>query len=156
MKKYVLGILGGLICGLVAALPWILVYIFGEMILSLLAIPIAIGVNWGYRKFGGTVDKKLPIIIIVISLLIVLLVCFVILPLGMLAYYSYDVSLSNLTLLYGNSEFVGAIMKDSLFSIVFAILGISGIVSKVRNEVNGVVVKTVTEKIPTEDEKKEV
>ena len=35
-KNYVLGIIGGLIGGFIASNPWILMYVYGNMILSLL------------------------------------------------------------------------------------------------------------------------
>ena len=65
-ESYISGIIGGLIGGLIASIPWILMYVYGNMILSLLAIVIAIGVLKGYQLFKGKVDNKLPIIIIII------------------------------------------------------------------------------------------
>lgn len=42
MKNYVLGILGGLLGGIVAAIPWVLMYVYGGYILSILAALIAL------------------------------------------------------------------------------------------------------------------
>ncbi len=47
-KNYFTGIIGGIIGGLIATLPWILMYVYGNMILSLLAIVVAIGVLKDY------------------------------------------------------------------------------------------------------------
>ena len=60
MKNYVLGVIGSIIGALIATLPWILMYIYGEMMLSLLAILIAFGAFYGYKLFKGKIDKKLP------------------------------------------------------------------------------------------------
>ena len=56
-KSYIKGILGGVIGGIIATIPWILMYVYGEMILSLLAILIAMGVLKGYQLFKGKVDN---------------------------------------------------------------------------------------------------
>ena len=134
-KNYVTGIIGGLIGGLVCAIPWVVMYAYGNMIISLLAIIIAYGVNFGYRKLNGKVDEKLPMIIAVISILVVVLCAFVINPLVMLYANDYYVSMANMELLYSNSEFVGAIIKDAGISVVFAIIGIAGVIRKVKVEV---------------------
>ena len=47
-KKYLPGIIGALLGGLIASIPWILMYVYGEMMLSLLAIIIALGALKGY------------------------------------------------------------------------------------------------------------
>ena len=79
-RGYIRGILGGLIGGFIASVPWILMYVYGNMILSLLAIIIAIGVLKGYQICKGKIDNKLPVIIIVISLLCVTVSTLLIIP----------------------------------------------------------------------------
>ena len=79
-RSYITGILGGVIGGLIATLPWILMYVYGNMILSLLAIVVAIGVLKGYQICNGKVDNKLPVIISVISLLCITVATFIIIP----------------------------------------------------------------------------
>ena len=43
-NNYVKGILGGFLGGLIATIPWILMYVYGNLILEILTIVIAIGV----------------------------------------------------------------------------------------------------------------
>lgn len=135
MKNYLLGIIGALIGGIVATIPWILMYVYGSMMFSALAIIIAWTALKGYRLLKGKEDKSLPIIITVVSIISVSLATLVIIPLAMLAKEGFQVSFSNLQLLYKSSEFVGAIMKDFVIAVVFTILGISGIVGNLKAEV---------------------
>ena len=59
-KRYILAILGGILGGLIASIPWLCLLIFGSVSLSILAFLIPMGVNYGYRKCKGRVNKKLP------------------------------------------------------------------------------------------------
>ena len=135
-KSYIKGILGGVIGGIIATIPWILMYVYGEMILSLLAILIAMGVLKGYQLFKGKVDKKLPIIIIVISLLCVTISTLVVIPLLLLAKENLPSNFENLKVLYENETFQTALFKDFAISVVFTALGISGVISNVKKQLN--------------------
>lgn len=119
----------------VAAIPWILMYVYGNMILSALAIIIAIGALKGYQIFKGTIDKKLPIIISVISLVVIITVTLAIIPMLLLIKDGYLPTISNFKLLYAYEEFSSAIVHDLIFSIAFTILGISGVVSNVNKKI---------------------
>lgn len=134
-KHYLLGTLGALIGALVASIPWILMYVYGNMILSALAILIAIGALKGYQIFKGTIDKKLPVIISVISLIVVIVVTLAIIPMLLIVKEGYAPTISNFELLYSNGEFSAAIVKDLIISVIFTILGISGVVSNVNKKI---------------------
>jgi len=133
-KNYVLGILGSLVGAMVATIPWILVYVYGNMMLSLLAILIAFGAFYGYKLCHGPVNKKLPIVIVVISVIAVSIATLVIIPLCLLAREGYIVSLDNLKVLYDSQEFVSALMQDYVVSVLFTFLGISGVVSNLKRQ----------------------
>ena len=63
--NYITGIIGSIIGGAIAAIPWVFVYVKCNMILSVLAILIALGALKGYEIFKGKVTKALkPIVII--------------------------------------------------------------------------------------------
>ncbi len=132
---YVKGIIGGILGGLVASIPWILIYIYGNMILSVLAFIIAFGVNYGYRLLKGKVDKHLPLIITITSIAIVVVVTTVIIPLLLLQKEGYYANFYNLQLLYSDSTYVTAVLKDLVISVIFTFLGISGIVRQIKDEV---------------------
>ena len=134
-KSYAKGILGAILGGLVASLPWILAYVYGDMIIAALAIIIAIGALKGYQILNGKVDKKLPIIIAIISLLCVTISTLVIIPLLLLLKEGVGASLTNLELLYSDSEFFAALMGDYIVSILFTILGMSGVIKTIKTEI---------------------
>ena len=134
-KSYAKGILGAILGGLVASLPWILAYVYGNMIIAALAIIIAIGALKGYQILNGKVDKKLPIIIAIISLLCVTISTLVIIPLLLLLKEGVGASLTNLELLYSDSEFFAALMGDYIVSILFTILGMSGVIKTIKTEI---------------------
>lgn len=152
-RGYITGILGGLIGGFIASVPWILMYVYGNMILSLLAIIIAIGVLKGYQICKGKVDNKLPVIIIVISLLCVTVSTLLIIPLLLLGKEGLEVSLQNLQTLYAYDQFMAAIMKDFAVSVIFTVLGISGVVANVKKQISEGAEGNITATI--KEEKKE-
>jgi flagellar basal body-associated protein FliL len=133
-KSYVRGIIGALIGGIIASIPWILVYVYANMIYSILAVFVAMGALKGYQLFNGKIDKKLPIIIVVISVLSITVSTLVIIPaLLLLKEGTFDIA--NIKLLYGNDEFFKALMGDYAISILFTFLGISGVVSSIRRQI---------------------
>ena len=134
-KSYAKGILGAILGGLVASLPWILAYVYGNMIIAALAIIIAIGALKVYQKLNGKVDKKLPIIIAIVSLLCVTVSTLVIIPLLLLLKEGVGASLTNLELLYSDSEFFAALMGDYIISVLFTILGMSGVIKTIKTEI---------------------
>ena len=99
-KNYFNGILGAFIGGLIATLPWILAYVYGNMIIAALAVIIAIGALKGYQLLNGKVDKKLPIIIAIVSLLCVTISTLVIIPLLLLLKEGVGATFSNLKIFY--------------------------------------------------------
>lgn len=134
-KNYLLGILGALIGGLIATIPWVLVYVYANMIYSILAIFVAMGALKGYQIFKGTIDKKLPIIIIIISLLSITIATLLIIPCLLMIKEDIAISVANLKLIYSNSDFITAMTRDFIISIVFTCLGISGVISSIKKQI---------------------
>lgn len=145
-KSYIFGIIGGLIGGFIATIPWILVYVYCNMILSLLAIIIALGVLKGYQLLKGKVDDKLPIIIVVISCICITISTFIIIPILLMKQENIIVSMDNFKQLYDYSPFVNAIIRDYIISLIFTFLGISGVVKNVRKQIDDGVTENV--KVP--------
>ena len=135
-ENYFSGILGGLLGGIIASVPWILMYLFGNMMFSALAIIIAMGALQGYKLCKGKMDSKLPMIITILSLISITIATLLIIPLALLAKNGYEASFGNLEWLYQNNEFTGALMKDYFISVVFTLLGISGVTSQLKKGEN--------------------
>ncbi len=134
-NNYVLATLGAFVGAMIATIPWILVYIYGNMMFSALAIIIAFVALKGYQLCKGGQTRLLPVIITIVSLLSVSIATLVIIPLAILYKQGYDASFYNLNLLYSSSEFCSAIFRDFAISILFTILGISGIVKSLKQQV---------------------
>ena len=79
--RYIKASIGGVIGGLLFSLPWLLILTFSPISLSFLSFLIPSGVNQGYRKLNGRVNKKLIKFVIGISVFIMLLIYFIYFPL---------------------------------------------------------------------------
>ena len=122
--RYIKASIGGFLGGILFSLPWLLLHFFSPITLPFLAFLIAIGVNKGYRKFNGRVNKKLPKFIIGLSILILVLIYFIIFPL------EYGSLKSVLDIAYWK-----IIMRETIISLVCAIAGIYKTVEDILYEI---------------------
>ena len=132
--SYLTGILGAIVGGAIATIPWVLVYIYGGMMFSILAALIAAGELYGYKIAKGKITKKLPIILMVIALIIVTVTTLVIIPTLLIAKEGIAVNLTNISRLYENGEFATAMMKDFIISVIFTILGASIVTANIKKQ----------------------
>ena len=127
-----LGILGAVLGAFIGAIPWILVYVYGNLMFSFLAFVIALTAFKGYTLLKGKVTKKTPAIIGVISVLTVIISTLIIIPCLLLAKKGFTVNIKSLISLYNSSTFVFAIIRDLVIAIIFTILGISGVINQIK------------------------
>jgi len=80
-SRYIKASLGGIIGGILFSLPWLLIYTFSPISLPFFAFLIPTGVDQGYRKLKGRVNRKLTKFIIGISVFVFLLIYLVYFPL---------------------------------------------------------------------------
>lgn len=134
MSKNFKGIIGAFLGAILFSLPWILMYVYGGYILSLLAAIIASGSYFLYKKFGGIVTKKTTITISVCSIIAIILATYVFIPILLILkeYGYFNTNLYNQVL--DNSEFITALNGDFAISILFTILGIAGVISSIKRE----------------------
>ncbi len=154
MKKYVLPILGALVGGIVATLPWILAYVYLNMMFSILAMFVAMGALFGYQLCKGEVNKRLPLKIVIVSLLSITIATLVIIPSLLLIREGATVSINNFKYLYSDSDFLVGILKNYVISIIFTFLGISGVIGSIKNQVANDS-KNIKIDLKTADNKKE-
>lgn len=86
--------------------------------------------------FGGVPSKSTPYIIAISSIASMTLATLVIIPLLEVAKEGYGISFELVKYLYNTKEFLTAIITDYIVSIIFTILGISGIIAKLKKEVS--------------------
>lgn len=133
--SYVTGIIGAIIGGLIATIPWVLAYVYGGMMLSILATLIAAGEFYGYKICKGRVNKALPIILMILAIIIVSVATLVIIPGALIQKEGISVSVQNIQRLYENKEFSTALMGDFAISVIFTILGASIITANIKKQI---------------------
>ena len=79
-NKYLIGILGALLGAFIGSIPWILLYVFGNMIYAILSILIVAGAFYGYKLTKAKIDKKLPIILSIASFIAITATMLLIIP----------------------------------------------------------------------------
>ena len=151
--SYLTGILGAIVGGAIATIPWVLVYIYGGMMFSILAALIAAGELYGYKIAKGKITKKLPIILMVIALIIVTVTTLVIIPTLLIAKEGIAVNLSRL---YENGEFATAMMKDFIISVIFTILGASIVTANIKKQLENNEGQDVKLNLNNKEEKNEI
>lgn len=130
-KRYLLACLGGFVGGLIASLPWLTLYTMGGLIVAVLAFLIAPGVNYGYRKLKGRVNRKLPTTIIVISVIVLVVIDLLILP----AYFSKTLNLNIIFNLVFTKAYWQIMLRELIISTVFAVAGIFKVVNDIKYEI---------------------
>lgn len=133
-KGYILGILGAVLGGLVASLPWIIMYVYLEMMWSFMAFLIGYGAFLGYKLFKGKMDIKVPYIIGVVSIVVIIFTTLYVIPALLVIKESIVPSFEVLKFLYSDSEFFGAIIQDLIFAVLFTVLGVSGIFKTLKEQ----------------------
>ena len=57
-NKFFKGIIGSILGAIIFSIPWILIYVYANYILSILSAIIAYGSLLFYKKFGGEIKQK--------------------------------------------------------------------------------------------------
>lgn len=143
-NNYFIGIIGALIGAFIGAIPWILMYVFANMMYAILAILIVICSFYGYKITKAKIDKKLPIILSITSFVSITITMFVIIPISMMIQNGVEVSIGTLQFIYSYDQFLTAIVGDYIISLLFCIAIISGIIINLNKQIkNGVESKDI-------------
>ena len=146
--SYITGIIGAIIGGAIGAVPWIIAYIYGNMMIALLAILIAGGAYYGYKICKGKITKKVTIIITIISIIIVALVTLLIIPVILIHTEGMNTNLATIQYLYQDEEFTSGIIRDTLIAIIFTAVGVAVVNSSIKKDLE----EGVTNKEQTPEE----
>ncbi len=134
-NNFTMGVLGAFLGGMIATLPWILCYVYANMMYSVFTIIVGMGALKGYQIMKGKVDKKLPFIIGIVSFICITLATLVIIPNLLLIQEVGKTSVEMFKLLYSTPEFKEAILQDYAYTVLFTIIGCGGIISTINKQV---------------------
>ena len=134
-NRFLLGILSAIMGAFIGAIPFILVYVFLNYIVAMLTALIAAASFYAYRLTKAKIDKKLPVIVALSSVLSITVAIFIIIPLVLMAREGIDVSFKNLGIVYKFDEFKTAIIGDYIKSLIFGIIGVGVIVATLREQI---------------------
>ncbi len=135
MKK-VFSILGSIIGAILFSIPWIFSYVYLNYMVVVLASLIGFGALWFYKLFKGEVNKNTVYVIIIASFIAITLSTFVIIPLMLMAKENIIISFANFKNIYSLDNFLSSLIGDYIISLLFTILGISGIIRSIKNKDN--------------------
>ena len=134
-------------------------YVYVEMMWSFMAFLIGYGAFLGYKLFKGKMDIKVPYIIGIVSIIVIIFTTLYVIPALLIIKEGLTPSFEILSLLYSNTEFKSAIIKDLIFAVLFTVLGVSGIFKTLKNQAkNGeelTLKKTSKEENVSKEESKE-
>ena len=133
-NKFLKGIIGSILGAVIFSIPWVLIYVYANYILSILAAIIAYGSLLFYKKFGGEITKKTSVVITISSLLAITIATFVIIPICLIVKEGYGLSFEYYQILFASGKFVSAIIRDYIISVIFTFLGISGVITSINKE----------------------
>lgn len=134
-RNVFVGCLAAILGALVASIPWVLIYMFGNLILSPLATLVGMGAWRGYEFVKGKITPSLPTIITFITMMIVLIIQLLIIPVGIMLHEGQGLDIQYLLSMYSYPSFFWAIMKDLFVSFIFASLGIFSIMRDIHNRI---------------------
>ena len=129
-----LGIIGGILGAIIGSIPWVLMYVYGGYILSILAFLIAICSLKGYQIFGGIKTKNTRYLIIIFSVIGVTIATFILIPILYNLKNGLGLSIESFKDLYINNNYLTSIIGDYIISLLFTLLGISGVIKSLKDE----------------------
>lgn len=127
-KKFLLGIVGSLIGAFIGALPWLLAFTFGNVIVGLLSIFIAIGCYYGYKVTKNEVDKRFSIIVVLSTIFVITTSLLVIMPIIKQAINGYSITFEWIPNTLKNWDLLSSFLFDYTVSLGIALIGAVGVI----------------------------
>ena len=134
-NRYLIGTLGALIGAFIGTIPWILAYVFGDVIYALLSIVIVIGAFYGYKITKAKINKKLPIILSVVSFIAISVTMLVIIPIILMNKSEIPLTWEYFQAVYAESTISTALLKDYIISLLFCFIVIGGIIVNLNKQI---------------------
>ena len=133
-KQYLKGILGALLGAIIGTAIFILISIMISSIFTLLAILTVVGGFYGYKLTKAKIDKKLPIIIAIISFICITIAVLAIIPMGLLVNQGTQFSMENLTALYQVNDNREIIFNSYVMSLLVGLIVIVVIIVNLNKQ----------------------
>ena len=153
-NRYVIGTIGALIGGLIGSVPWILSYVFANMIYAILSVVIVVCAFYGYKLTKAKMDKKLPIILSVVSFIAITVTMLVAIPLIYMSKEGVTISFETFQRIYQIEEVTSVILTDYVISLIFCVLVIGCIVynlnKQIRHGVQDKNIRIITQSVENE------
>lgn len=142
--RYFLGTIGALLGAFIGAIPWVLAYVFGNVIYALLSIIIVVCAFYGYKITKAKMDKKLPIILAIVSFIVITVVMLIIIPLILMHKSEIPLTWEYFKAIYAEQEYITAFIKDYIISLLFCAIVIGGIIVNLNKQIkHGVAEKDI-------------
>lgn len=153
-NKYVIGTIGALIGAIIGSVPWILSYVFANMIYAILSVVIAVCAFYGYKLTKAKIDKKLPVILSVVSFIAITITMLVAIPLIYMAKEEVPLSFENFIVIYRIEEVSSVILTDYVISLIFCALVMGGIIYNLNKQIKHGIkdkdIKIITQSVENE------
>ncbi len=133
-KNKISVILGAFIGALIGTIPLSIVYSFGNILIAIMSLPIAVFSYYGYKIMKGKLNKKTSITIIISCILSITISTFLIIPAINLLARGYKASFQNLSMFYGINEIKEEFIKDYIISLFCGLLGSSGVIFYINKQ----------------------
>ena len=129
--SYITGIIGAIVGATIASIPWIVVYVEMNYILSLLAAIIGFGALKGYELCKGKMTKAVKVIVAIITIVAVAVSTAYVIPDIYANKNDVDVNV-----LYDSNEYMSALSSDLIISVIFAILGVTAVFPSINKKLD--------------------
>jgi len=133
-KNNLFGILGSILGAFVGALPWLLAYALGNVIIGLLSIFIAIGSYMGYKITKNEINKNFSKLVFFSTILTVTISFLVIMPIIRQAVNGFNISFEWIPNTLKNWNLLSAFLFDYIVSIGIALIGAIAVITTVTKK----------------------
>lgn len=134
-NRYVIGSIGALIGAVIGSIPWILSYVFANMIYAILSVVIVVCAFYGYKLTKAKMDKKLPVILSIVSFIAITVTMLVAIPLIYMAKEGVTISFETFRTIYQIEEVSSVILTDYVISLIFCTLVIGCIIYNLNKQI---------------------
>lgn len=133
-KKLFLGIVCSVIGGFVGSLPWFLAFAFGNVMVGILSMFIALGSYYGFKLTKNKIDKTFPKVVYLSTIVVVTISLIFIMPITRQVLNGYSISFEWLLKMLKNWNSLSSFLFNYIVSIGMALIGAISVVVTVNKK----------------------